>query len=62
MCHACGAPVGETDRFCRTCGQSQSGADAARYEPGPSFVDDSTLQVDPLELPPWLREMTPSDF
>lgn len=62
ICHACGAPVGETDRFCRTCGQSQSGAEAARYEPGPSFVDDSTLQVDPLELPPWLREMTPSDF
>lgn len=62
MCHACGAPVSETDRFCRTCGQSQSGAEAARYEPGPSFIDDSTLQADPLELPPWLREMTPSDF
>jgi hypothetical protein len=62
MCHACGAPVGETDRFCRTCGQSQSGAEAARYEHGPSFVDDSALHVDPLELPPWLREMTPADF
>jgi len=62
ICHACGSPVGETDRFCRTCGQSQSGAEAARYEPGPSFVDDAALQVDPLELPPWLREMTPSDF
>jgi len=62
MCHACGSPVGETDRFCRTCGQSQSGAEAARYEPGPSFVDDASLQVDPQELPPWLREMTPADF
>jgi hypothetical protein len=50
--------MSETDRFCRACGQSQSGATAGRYEPGPSFVDDSLLQVDPIELPPWLREMT----
>ena len=59
-CHVCGAPMSETDRFCRACGQSQSGAAAGRYEPGPSFVDDSSLQVDPFELPPWLREMTSS--
>jgi hypothetical protein len=59
-CHVCGSPMSETDRFCRTCGQSQSGASAGRYEPGPSFVDDSALKVDPFELPPWLREMTSS--
>jgi len=59
-CHVCGSPMSENDRFCRTCGQSQSGASAGRYEPGPSFVDDSALQADPLELPPWLREMTAS--
>ncbi len=57
-CHVCGAPVDEHDRFCRACGQSQSGAEAGRYEPGPSFVDDSALEVDSSELPPWLREMT----
>ncbi len=57
-CHVCGAPVEEHDRFCRACGQSQSGAAAGRFEPGPSFVDDSALEVDPSELPPWLREMT----
>ncbi|MGA7670926.1 MAG: zinc ribbon domain-containing protein [Nitrolancea sp.] len=59
-CHVCGAPVEEHDRFCRACGQSQSGAAAGRFEPGPSFVDDSALQVDPTELPPWLRDMTVS--
>ena len=59
-CHVCGSPMSENDRFCRKCGQSQSGAAAGRYEPGPSFVDDSALQVDLFELPPWLREMTTS--
>lgn len=59
-CHVCGAPVDEHDRFCRACGQSQSGADAGRFEPGPSFVDDSNLEANPAELPPWLREMTES--
>lgn len=29
-----------------------------RYEPGPSFVDDEDLEVDPADLPPWLRDMT----
>lgn len=57
-CHVCGAPVEAHDRFCRACGQSLSGADAGRFEPGPSFVDDSTLEVNVSELPPWLREMT----
>ncbi len=57
-CHACGAPINDNDRFCRSCGQSQSGADAGRFEAGPSFVDDSNLEIDPGELPPWLREMT----
>ncbi len=57
-CHACGAPINENDRFCRSCGQSQSGADAGRFEPGPSFVDDSNLDVEASELPPWLRDMT----
>ncbi len=57
-CHVCGAPVEEHDRFCRACGQSRSGAAAGRFEPGPSFVDDAALEVDPSELPPWLREMT----
>lgn len=59
-CHVCGAPIDVHDRFCRACGQSQSGADAGRFEPGPSFVDDSSLEVEPSELPPWLRDMTQS--
>ncbi len=50
----------EHDRFCRACGQSRSGAEAGRFEPGPSFVDDSSLEVNSSELPPWLRDMTQS--
>jgi RNA polymerase subunit RPABC4/transcription elongation factor Spt4 len=59
-CHVCGAPMEEHDRFCRACGQSQSGSEAGRFEPGPSFVDDSALEVNTADLPPWLREMTES--
>lgn len=58
QCHVCSAPMDEHDRFCRACGQSQSGVGAGRFEPGPSFVDDSSLEVNPSELPPWLRDMT----
>jgi len=56
-CPSCDAPISVHDRYCRSCGASLIGPDAARYEPGPSFVDDSNLEVDPATLPPWLRDV-----
>lgn len=55
-CYACGSPVGEHDRFCSACGATQSAPLARAYSPGPSFNDDSDLQVDMADLPPWLQD------
>lgn len=60
-CTACGSPVTELDRYCRACGASISGVQAdVRYEPGPSFLSDDDITVDPSDLPPWLRELVNS--
>ncbi|MDI3338908.1 MAG: zinc ribbon domain-containing protein [Sphaerobacter sp.] len=56
-CPSCEAPISAYDRYCHACGATLMGPDAARYEPGPSFVDDSDLEVDPATLPPWLRDV-----
>ncbi|HET7035927.1 MAG TPA: zinc-ribbon domain-containing protein [Thermomicrobiaceae bacterium] len=55
-CQVCGSSAGDHDRFCASCGTALS-AEIPRYEPGPSFVDDLPLDVDPADLPPWLRDM-----
>jgi len=56
-CPSCDALISVHDRYCGSCGASLVGPEAARYEPGPSFVDDSNLEVDPATLPPWLRDV-----
>lgn len=58
-CQVCGSSAGDHDRFCSSCGTALS-AETPHYEPGPSFVDDLPLDVDPAELPPWLRDMVQS--
>lgn len=56
-CPSCDASISVYDRHCQTCGAPLTGPEAARYEPGPSFVDDTDLPVDPATLPPWLRDV-----
>lgn len=57
-CPTCHAVVSAYDRFCQACGAPLVTADASpHFEPGPSFVDDEPLQVNPTELPPWLRDL-----
>lgn len=57
-CPSCHAPVSTYDRFCQGCGAPLGTVDASQhFEPGPSFVDDQALLVNPSELPPWLRDL-----
>lgn len=62
-CPACSAPISAYDRYCQSCGNSLTAGTVSRpgrYAPGPSFVDDDPLDIDPTELPPWLRDITPA--
>ncbi|HET9016079.1 MAG TPA: zinc ribbon domain-containing protein [Thermomicrobiaceae bacterium] len=61
-CPSCHELISTYDRYCQSCGAPLGAADAAgQFEPGPSFVDDEPLQVNPTELPPWLRDLATSE-
>ena len=60
-CATCGAPMNEHDRYCRSCGALAPNEPTTHgYDPGPSFVDDTDLEIDESALPTWLRELAAS--